>query len=129
MEFPEDLNVFWLAEDQPDPTTGLEATLSSDLPPPEILDEAHNNLLITLQPLIQHHATYPTPNSDSPIEPTMGLYCPIEGGDYIIDATVKELARRTGADVLVLDSVQLAAGEWGQFGKGTLYPPRRLQTR
>ncbi|KAH6918662.1 ATPase [Coprinopsis sp. MPI-PUGE-AT-0042] len=122
MEFPENLNVFWLAEDQLDPTTALEAAPSSDLPPPEILDEAHNNLLITLQPLIQHHATYPPPNSDSPIEPTMGLYCPIEGGDYIIDATVKELARRTGADVLVLDSVQLAAGEWGQFGKASCQP-------
>ena len=37
----------------------------------------------------------------------------------MIDATVRELAKRTGAEVLVLDAVQLAAGEWGEFGPGT----------
>jgi hypothetical protein len=42
----------------------------------------------------------------------------IEGGEYVIDATVRELARRTNAEVLVLDAVHLAAGEWGAFGKG-----------
>lgn len=36
----------------------------------------------------------------------------------MIDETVRELARRTDSDVIVLDSVQLAAGEWGAFGKG-----------
>jgi hypothetical protein len=36
----------------------------------------------------------------------------------VIDETVRELARRTGAEVVILDSVQLAAGEWGHFGKG-----------
>jgi hypothetical protein len=46
------------------------------------------------------------------------LYCPIEGGEYVIDETVRELARRTGSEVVVLDAVQLAAGEWGHFGKG-----------
>ena len=34
---------------------------------------------------------------------------------------VKEMARQTNADVVVLDAVQLAAGECGHFGKGTLY--------
>ena len=29
-----------------------------------------------------------------------------------------ELARRTGSEVVVLDAIQLAAGEWGAFGKG-----------
>ncbi|KAG8809356.1 hypothetical protein FRC17_003481 [Serendipita sp. 399] len=45
------------------------------------------------------------------------LYCPIEGGTYVIDAAVRELASRTGADVLVLDALDLLAGEWGPFGK------------
>jgi hypothetical protein len=36
----------------------------------------------------------------------------------VVDETVRELARRTGAEVVILDSVQLAAGEWGHFGKG-----------
>ena len=35
---------------------------------------------------------------------------------------MRELALRTGAEVLVLDAVQLAAGEWGHFGKGSSSP-------
>ncbi|KAF5315759.1 hypothetical protein D9611_004624 [Ephemerocybe angulata] len=112
VELPEELDIFWLPE---------EANLSDsaahvDLPPQEVLEEAFNNLLITLHPQVQHRATYST-GTEPPVEPTLGLYCPIEGGDYVIDATVRELARRADAEVLVLDTVQLAAGEWGNFGK------------
>jgi hypothetical protein len=89
-------------------------------PPPELFTDILNNLIVTLHPHIQHRATYATANG-SPSEPTFALYCPIEGGDYIIDETVKELARRTGSEVLVLDTVQLAGGEWGEFGKGGCY--------
>lgn len=92
----------------------------SELPPPEVFEEALHNLHITLHPQTQHRATYASASGPL-VEPTLGLYCPIEGGDYIIDATVRELARRTGAEVLVLDAIHLAAGEWGQFGKGILY--------
>ena len=52
------------------------------------------------------------------VEPTLALYCPIEGGDYVVDETVKELARSVGGDVVVLDCVQLAAGSVGRFGPG-----------
>ncbi|KAJ7063235.1 hypothetical protein C8F01DRAFT_1209579 [Mycena amicta] len=83
---------------------------------PEIFDDALHNLNITLHPQMQHRATYPSPLGPL-LEPTLALYCPIEGGEYVIDATVRELARRTNAEVLVLDAVQLAAGEWGVFGK------------
>ncbi|KAI0050931.1 AAA-domain-containing protein [Auriscalpium vulgare] len=89
---------------------------TESLPPPEILEEALNNLYVSLHPKTQHKAAYSSP-SGPPVEPTLALYCPIEGGDYILDNTVRELARRTGADVVVLDAVQLAAGEWGHFGK------------
>ncbi|TFY81767.1 hypothetical protein EWM64_g2244 [Hericium alpestre] len=64
----------------------------------------------------QNKAAYKTP-AGPPEEPTLALYCPIEGGDYIIDHTVRELARQTGSDVVVLDAIQLAAGEWGHFGE------------
>lgn len=87
------------------------------MPPPEILEEALNNLHITLHPQTQNRAVYASPQGP-PTEPTLALYCPIEGGDYVVDATVRELARRTGSEVVVLDAVQLAAGEWGDFGKG-----------
>jgi len=67
---------------------------------------------MTLNPHIQSCATSATS------EPTLALYCPVEGATYTIDNTVKEIARRAGADVLVLDAVELAAGEWGHFGSG-----------
>lgn len=102
------------------PTDPLPSTASSSaLPPSHLLEDAIDNLLITLQPQVQHRAAYAPAPGNSLLEPTLALYCPIEGGDYVIDETVKEMARRVGADVVVLDSVQLAAGEWGKLGKGS----------
>ncbi|KAJ7470702.1 hypothetical protein FB451DRAFT_1352208 [Mycena latifolia] len=111
-ELPEGLalEILWRAESDPGPSN------QGALPPPEIFDEALHNLHITLHPQTQHRAAYPSPIGPL-LEPTLALYCPIEGGQYVIDATVQELARRTNAEVLVLDAVQLAAGEWGAFGK------------
>ncbi|KAG6903215.1 hypothetical protein C0995_002758 [Termitomyces sp. Mi166 len=109
IELPHDLDILWSPRPLQDPFH------ASALPPSENFDDALNKLLITLHPQTQHRATYTSPLG-APTEPTLALYSPIEGGDYIIDATVAELARRTGAEVLVLDAVQLAAGEWGQFG-------------
>ncbi|KAF8509276.1 hypothetical protein JB92DRAFT_2730503 [Gautieria morchelliformis] len=106
---PPNLNILW-------PFDGAHTPLPSALPPPELLQEALNNLLITLHPQTQHRATYSTQNG-SPVEPTLALYCPIEGGEYVLDETVRELARRMRADVVVLDTIEIAAGEWGVFGK------------
>ena len=114
LQLPDGLNILWMPEEE---SLKSDVTYTSSLPPPEIFDDALNNLLITLHPQTQHRATYASPLGP-PIEPTFSLYCPIEGGDYVIDATVRELARRLGAEVLVLDAVQLAAGEWGHFGSG-----------
>ncbi|KAJ6547501.1 hypothetical protein B0H19DRAFT_1212058 [Mycena capillaripes] len=112
LELPEGLalEILWRPETDPGPSN------QAALPPPELFDEALHNLHITLHPQTQHRATYPSPLGPL-VEPTLALYCPIEGGEYVIDATVRELARRTNAEVLVLDTVQLAAGEWGAFGK------------
>ncbi|KAF7363385.1 AAA domain-containing protein [Mycena sanguinolenta] len=112
LELPEGLalEILWQPEFDPEPSN------RDALPPPEIFDEALHNLHITLHPQTQHQATY-LPPLGALVEPTLALYCPIEGGDYVIDATVRELARRTNAEVLVLDAAQLAAGEWGAFGK------------
>lgn len=115
LEFPDELNILWTPEDDLPDTIPDEGAA---LPHPQLLQEALNNLHITLHPQTQHRAAYVSSSSESPLEPTLALYCPIEGGDYVIDATVWELARRTGSEVLVLDTVQLAAGEWGHFGKG-----------
>ena len=108
-------NFFWsyksLSESEP-----------STLPPPEVFEEVLNNVHISLHQQTQHKAAFSTPSSPS-VEPTVALYCPIEGGSYIIDDTVRELARRTGSDVVVLDAVHMAAGEWGHFGDGELRSP------
>jgi hypothetical protein len=37
---------------------------------------------------------------------------------HVVDATVKELARRVNAEVQVLDAAILAAGRWGDYGDG-----------
>ena len=109
---PADLadHLVWLPEEN---LVGKE----SSLPPEEMIDEALANLLVSFHPKTQHRATYTT-SAGPPIEPSVTLYCPIEGGTYVIDAAVIELARRTDADVLVLDAIDLLAGEWGPFGKG-----------
>ncbi|KAF5391463.1 hypothetical protein D9757_002014 [Collybiopsis confluens] len=109
IQFPQDLHILWSPDELP------AQSMNPGLPPTEILDEALHKLLVTLHPQTQHRAAYPPPLASS-IEPSIALFSPIEGGDYIIDATVVELAQRTGSEVLVLDAVQLAAGEWGYFG-------------
>ncbi|KZT11220.1 AAA-domain-containing protein [Laetiporus sulphureus 93-53] len=108
---PSGLEILWTPEDEPSPA-GL---VQQELPRPELFDEILHNLHITLHPQTQHRAAYPA--SGSPVEPTLALYSPIEGGDNYIDNTVREIARQAGADVVVLDSVQLAAGVCGHFGQ------------
>ena len=112
-QLPQGLDILWLPHDLP----SLDSQRNNILPPPELFDDALTNLHIALHPHTQHRAAYVTATG-LPIEPTLALYCPVEGGEYVLDETVRELARRTGAEVLVIDAVQLAAGEWGHFGKG-----------
>ncbi|KAI5122057.1 hypothetical protein M0805_006041 [Coniferiporia weirii] len=109
LPLPPGLNILW----SPD---SAEIASPSALPPPEIFQEVLTDLLISLHPQTQHRGVYPS-SAGPPVEPTLALYCPFEGGDYIIDETVRELARRTDSDVVTLDAVQMAAGEWGSFGK------------
>jgi hypothetical protein len=99
---PPGLRVLWTADSAAPPPN------PNALPPAPLLDEVLHHVHVALHPQAQR----------GEVEPTLGLYCPLEGGEYVVDETVRELARRTGADVVVLDAVQLAAGEHGQFGKG-----------
>jgi len=117
---PVSLDILWTPEPHPRASTASDLQ-NFDLPPSDVFRDVLDNLHVAFHPQIQHHATY-TPqggSASSTVEPTLALYCPIEGGDHVVDETVKELARRVGADVVVLDCVQLAAGSAGQFGSGT----------
>ncbi|KAF8274954.1 hypothetical protein EI94DRAFT_1824992 [Lactarius quietus] len=109
LQVPAEQSFFWAHQSLPEPEP-------SALPPPEVFEEILNNVYLALHPQAQHKATYST-SSGPPVEPTLALYCPIEGGNYVIDDTVRELARRTGSDVVVLDAVHIAAGECGHFGQ------------
>ncbi|QRV80902.1 AAA family ATPase [Ceratobasidium sp. AG-Ba] len=94
----------------------LATTNSRALPPPTHLEDALSQLRITLLSKTQHKAVHVVEGSEL-VEPTLAFFCPIEGGEYVIDATVKELAKKTNSDVQVIDMMQVAAGEWGVFGK------------
>lgn len=121
-QLPPSLDILWSPEPYPRTSTASDLQQNLDLPPPEIFGDVLDNIHVALHPKTQHRATY-TPqdgSANSIVEPTLALYCPIEGGDYVIDETVEELARKVGADVVVLDCVQLAAGSAGQFGSGAL---------
>jgi hypothetical protein len=74
-QLPPGLNILWTPQ-----LDDSDAYLAA-LPPPDILEEALTNLHITLHPKTQHRATYSSPTG-LPLEPTLALYCPIEGGDY-----------------------------------------------
>ena len=116
LELPDELDIMWLPND-----SGVSPVSNSDLlPSSDMLEDPLDSLLLTLHPKNQHRAVYPSGPSGRLVEPTLGIYCPLEGGHCVVDATVRELASRTGSEVLVLDAVQLAAGEWGPFGKGIL---------
>ncbi|KAF9227550.1 AAA-domain-containing protein [Gyrodon lividus] len=113
-QLPSGLDILWVPDAPPDPEAN--ALTNNTLPPPELFEEALTSLHITLHPQTQHRAAFSSP-AGPPVEPTLALYCPVEGGEYVVDETVRQLARRTGAEVLIIDSAQLAAGEWGHFGK------------
>ncbi|KAG8954668.1 hypothetical protein FRC04_011101 [Tulasnella sp. 424] len=95
------------------------------LPPPYILDEVEQKLRVVLHPHAQKNGLRKPEDPvdwrsrQSVVEPTLALFCPIEGGNHVIDATVQELSRRVDADVIVLDAVQLAAGLNGAYGEAT----------
>ncbi|KAG8722348.1 hypothetical protein FRC09_006387 [Ceratobasidium sp. 395] len=94
----------------------LSNTDSTALPPPRHFDDTLSQLRITFLPKTQHQAVHVIDKSLL-VEPTLALFCPIEGGEYVVDVTVKELAQKTDAEVQVIDMAHVAAGEWGNFGK------------
>ncbi|KLO12599.1 AAA-domain-containing protein [Schizopora paradoxa] len=111
---PPGLNILWTPDSNEPSTSSYSSEACS--PARELFEHVLSNFLITMLPQTQHRAAYAT-SSGSLVEPTHALHCPIEGGDYIIDETVRELARGVDAEVITLDAAQLAAGEWGAFGK------------
>jgi hypothetical protein len=55
-------------------------------------------------------------------QPIISLYYPHSGCHDIIDSMVQYMAHDHGADILVLDSLEMALQEFGAFGKGAFLP-------
>jgi hypothetical protein len=60
-------------------------------------------------------------STKSSAQPIISLYYPHYGCHDIIDSMVKSLAHEQGADIVVLDSLELALEEFGAFGKGARF--------
>ena len=66
--------------------------------------------------------------TDTIVKPTLAWYRPVEGGDYVVAGTVKELVRRVAVDVVVPCCVHLAVGSVGRFGLGASFLSARTFT-
>ncbi|KAJ7769499.1 P-loop containing nucleoside triphosphate hydrolase protein, partial [Mycena metata] len=58
-----------------------------------------------------------TNDEDLPEEPSICLFTPYEGCHDIIDSMIQSVANQLNADVVVLDALELALGEFGALGK------------
>jgi hypothetical protein len=94
--------------------------------PDEILSEARALTSYAFSHVVQmasieaHKLFLDAQNAKPHSQPIISLYYPHHGCHNIIDSMVKSLAHDQGADVVVLDSLELALQEFGAFGKGAL---------
>ncbi|KAJ7016291.1 hypothetical protein C8F04DRAFT_1347186 [Mycena alexandri] len=58
-----------------------------------------------------------TNDENLPEEPSICLFTPYEGCHDIIDSMIQSVANQLNADVVVLDALELALGEFGALGK------------
>ncbi|KIM76317.1 hypothetical protein PILCRDRAFT_12910 [Piloderma croceum F 1598] len=118
-----------LRRPQDESPSGDAAITSASPPfvfPDEILSEARALTSYAFSHVVQMasieaHESFPdddhAQNAKPHSQPIISLYYPHHGCHNIIDSMVKSLARDQGADVVVLDSLELALQEFGAFGK------------
>lgn len=66
-------------------------------------------------------------NLKEPPERSMTLFCPDKCGNVVLDSMVKLIAAKNDAEILVLDALELAAGEFGALGESTFHVTIALQ--
>ena len=108
-----------------EPVVGASSPVPPPLPHPELPSE---ETLVVLEATIVeslhvgrtlHGKTLSSPRGGHvPPEPIVGVYCPLEGGSYVLDAALEEIASRLGGDLVELDAVELAAEGLGSLGPG-----------
>jgi hypothetical protein len=103
-------------------------------PSPSHAHTFHSGILSEVQAAASYAFSYPAqmghvgdvpftrgeakPLTMAPREPSITLYCPYEGCHDVIDRMVATIARQQKADVVVLDALELALGEFGSIGPG-----------
>ena len=125
----EDLTNAHTGKDQQDESHS-DTTSASLLPfifPDEILSEARARTSYAFSHVVQMasvevHESRPVGNAKPHSQSIISLYYPHHACHDIIDSMVKSLAHDQGADVVVLDSLELALEEFGAFGKGAVFP-------
>ncbi|EUC55976.1 AAA family ATPase [Rhizoctonia solani AG-3 Rhs1AP] len=86
---------------------------SSCLPPKLMLEDIYLQLSVLFSPEMQKNAAR-CDKGERISEPSLILYCPLEGGEYVVDATVQAMAERFNAEIQMLDLIQLALDEWSE---------------
>ncbi|KAF8676821.1 AAA protein [Rhizoctonia solani] len=74
------------------------------LPSESLIADAHTRLSLIFNSFVGQHRVSGSQGTNGL---ALVLYCPLEGGEYVIDATVHELAQRSGATVTTIDLAQL----------------------
>ncbi|KAG8699758.1 hypothetical protein FRC11_013489, partial [Ceratobasidium sp. 423] len=93
----------------------VEDPVQSNLPLASLLDDAQALLSYILNSSVAQFETAEPKWGTEANESSLILYCPIEGGEAVIDVTVHELARRVNAIVKTIDIVQLINGQRAGF--------------
>ncbi|CAE6460408.1 unnamed protein product [Rhizoctonia solani] len=93
-------------------TNPTQDTDCSSLPPTSLIDDAYTQLSLILN---SSAAQCDPPESNGLDERTVILYCPIEGGESVVDATIQELSRKANATVETLDLVRIISELPGSF--------------
>ncbi|CAE6456462.1 unnamed protein product [Rhizoctonia solani] len=95
----------------PSPTAVEQEAEYSNLPPSTLIEDAHTQLS-----LIFNSANKSEREAGSD-DLSLIVYCPLEGGESVVDSVVEELARRTEAEVQTVDLVECISKQPGEYWK------------
>ncbi|ELU39244.1 hypothetical protein AG1IA_06726 [Rhizoctonia solani AG-1 IA] len=85
------------------------------LPSESLIADAHTRLSLIFNSFVGQHRVSGSQGTNGL---ALVLYCPLEGGEYVIDATVHELAQRSEATVTTIDLAQLINEKPRSFWEG-----------
>ncbi|KAG8708783.1 hypothetical protein FRC11_006183 [Ceratobasidium sp. 423] len=96
---------------------GEPQTEYSNLPPPSLIDDIQTQLSVIFNSSAAQHRGKKSKAGAGTNDLSLVVYCPLEGGESVVDSTVQELARGTNATVQTIDLVQLIGKQPGTYWK------------